>query len=51
MAVVNFKCPAKLLEEFDATWQGTGKVPSRTAALHRAMERFIEENTPEDAGS
>ena len=42
-SAVNFNCPSKLLEEFDAAWRESGKIPSRTAALLRAMESFIAE--------
>lgn len=48
MSPVNFNCPTKLLEDFDKAWQGTGRVPSRTAALHKAMENYIEENKPKE---
>jgi len=41
---VNFNVPTKLLADFDAAWQGTGRIPSRTAALHKAMENFIEKH-------
>jgi len=40
---VNFLCPLKLREDFDAAWRKNGRIPSRTAALHRIMELFIEE--------
>ena len=47
LAPVNFNCPSKLLDEFDRAWRASGRIPSRTAALHRAMEQFIKKNKPE----
>jgi len=44
---VNFLCPSKLLQDFDSAVERNGRIPSRTAALHRVMERFIEENRKE----
>ena len=49
MKQVNFLCPPKLLQDFDSAVERNGRIPSRTAALHRAMERFIEENRKEAA--
>ena len=48
LAQLNFKITPKLLEDFDKAWQANGRFPSRTAALHRAMEKFIEQNPVEE---
>lgn len=42
--LLNFRCLAKLLEEFDETWKRLGKYKNRTHALHTAMKFFIEQN-------
>ena len=39
---VNFNCPPKLLESFDAAWRASGLFTNRTAALLRSMENFVE---------
>lgn len=41
-SLVTFNCPTKLLEDFDNTWKKPGRIRDRTAALLRAMEKFIE---------
>jgi len=49
LSPVNFNCPTKLLADFDKAWKENGRIPSRTAALQRAMESYIEQNPIKEA--
>ena len=40
---VNFNCPPKLLESFDAAWRASGLFMNRTAAILRSIENFVAE--------
>ena len=49
LAQLNFKITPKLLADFDKAWKENGRIPSRTAALQRAMESYIEQNPIKEA--
>jgi len=49
-SAVNFNCPTKLLDDFDAAWKDTERIPSRTAALLRVMENFVAEHREAQKG-
>jgi len=40
-AQVNFKCPSKLLADFDEAWRYIPSISNRTVALLRVMENFV----------